>query len=156
MMREIAGTTSFVEPEETRRIYARIPCGGADTCNCLPCRNFQLVRDAAYPPDFRELLNELGIDYRKELEVFLGVPLENGTHLYEGWFCFVGKAYGRAMSTSDSSTDTGFSYRIADSAPGPQREFEDHGVLHLEFRTSVPWLLPEPWSLDELPRRPIL
>jgi hypothetical protein len=153
MMREIAGTSVFVEPETTRNIYARIACGGADTCNCLPCRNYRLVREAAYPPEFRALLAELGVDYRKELEVYFGVPLANGSHIYEGWFCFVGKSYGLAMPAFGNEMD--FTYRVTDSAPGPQREFDGHNAVHVAFRTIVPWLLPEAWSLEGLPSIPL-
>jgi hypothetical protein len=151
-MREIAGVSIAAEPDTTRRIYTRIALGGADTCNCLPCRNYRLVRDEAYPPEFRTLLDELGIDYRKELEVYGGEPLPDGAHHYEGWFCFVGKAYGREITLPDTTTN--FQYRLADTAPGPQREFDGHSVLYLEFRTTVPWRLPERWSLLELPTRP--
>lgn len=154
-MHEIAGTSVTADNAATREVYARIACGGADTCNCLPCRNFRLARDDAFPPEFRSLLDELGIDYRKELEVYGGEPLPGGRHHYEGWFCFVGKAYGRAMPVSTPNTATDFMYRIADTAPGPQREFDGHDVLHLEFRTTAPWRLEEPWTLEGLPRLPL-
>jgi hypothetical protein len=153
MMREIAGTASFVEPEATRRIYAQIAAGGADTCNCLPCRNFRLVRDAAYPPEFCALLDELGVDYRKELEVYGGEPLADGTHVYDGWFCFAGKTYGRAVSAPQG--EGVFQYRITDTAPSPQRQFDGRNVLYLAFRTNVPWRLPEPWTLEGLPKIPV-
>jgi hypothetical protein len=153
MMREIAGTSSFVEPEETQRIYAKIRSGGADTCNCLPCRNYRLVRDEAYPPKFHALLDELGVDYRKELEVCFGVPLPNGLHFYDGWFCLVGKTYGRAVTPPQSKG--AFQYRITDTAPSPQREFDGQSVLHLAFQTTVPWRLTEPWTLDGLPKLPV-
>lgn len=153
MTREIAGTSVSFDPEQTRRIYARIPCGGADTCNCQPCRNYRLVREVAYPPEFRALLDELGIDYRKELEVYFGDPLPDGRHLYEGWFCFAGKAYGRIISTPSAGAE--FGYRIDESAPGPQREFDGCNVVHLAFRTTTPWRLPEQWTLEGLPRLPI-
>ncbi len=153
MTREIAGTSVSFELEATRDIYARIAYGGAETCNCQPCRNYRLVRDEAYPPEFRTLLEELGIDYRKELEVYFGVPLPGGKYLYEGWFCFAGKAYGRIINAMPAGT--AFKYRIDESAPSPQREFHGHSVLHLAFQTTVPWRLSEPWTLGDPPPTPI-
>lgn len=146
MTHEIAGATVAAEPEVTRSIYKLIANGGADACNCQACQNYRLVRDVAYPPEFRALLHELGIDYRKELEVYGGDPLPGGAHLYEGWFCFVGKAYGRALTVPYG--ETAFHYRLSDTARSPQREFDGHGVVHIAFRATVPWRLPEPWSLS--------
>jgi hypothetical protein len=143
---DVAGAAVAAEPDETRRIYQRIASGGADGCNCQPCQNFRLVRDEAYPAEFRALLEELGIDYRKELEVYGGDPLPDGSHVYEGWFCFVGKAYGRALTVPYG--ETAFHYQLSDTARSPQREFDGQSVLHLAFRTTVRWRLPQPWSLS--------
>ena len=145
-MREIAGASVSVDSDATRDAYARITRGGADTCNCLPCRNYRLVRDIAYPTEFRSLLDELGVDYRKELEVYFGVPQPDGLHHYEGWFCFAGKVYGRDI-TPELETSP-FSYRIDDSAPEPQPEFAGMSVVTLWFATAVPWRLDEPWTVE--------
>lgn len=154
-MREIAGASLSVDSDATRNAYARIARGGADSCNCLACRNYRLVREVAYPAEFRALLDELGVDYRKELEVYFGVPQADGLHHYEGWFCFAGKVYGRDVAADVENRP--FTYRIDDSAPGPQPEFAGMPVVTLWFATAVPWRLDEPWSFegtDILIRRP--
>jgi hypothetical protein len=144
-MLEVAGAAIAAEREATREIYARIAHGGADACNCQACRNYRMVREYAYPAEFLHLLDELGIDHRKELEVYFGVPVQGGLHHYQGWFCFVGKAYGR--SATSPAHNAAFTYRIDDSGREPPAEFDGQRVVHLWFATSVPWKLPEPWSL---------
>lgn len=153
-MREIAGAAVAPSAETTRDIYARIVCGGADVCNCLACRNYRMVRDEAYPPDFRALLDELGVDYTKELEVYFGFPQPDGSglHHYEGWFTFAGRVYGRDVEPAAESG--AFTYRIEDPAPAPQKEFGDASVVTLWFATLVPWRLGEPWSLETYDVRP--
>lgn len=144
-MLEIAGASIAAERDVTREIYARIAHGGADACSCEACRNYCMVRDHAYPAEFLHVLDELGVDYRKELEVYFGVPVQGGLHHYEGWFCFAGKAYGR--SVTPPAHDDGFSFRIDDSGPEPPPEFAGQRVVHLWFATRVPWKLADPCSL---------
>jgi hypothetical protein len=38
----------------TREAYARAEAGGSDTCTCIWCRNFRLVRVRVYPVLFIE------------------------------------------------------------------------------------------------------
>lgn len=145
-VREIAGAAVAPSADVTREIYSRIMCGGADMCNCLACRNYRLVRDEAYPSEFRALLDELGIDYTKEFEVYFGVPHPDGLHHYEGWFTFVGRVYGRDAGPSAESS--AFAYRIDDSTPAPQKEFDGTQTAMLWFATRVPWRLKDPWSFE--------
>jgi hypothetical protein len=70
--------------------YARIERGGSDTCSCIGCRNFVAARDNVYPSEFIALLNSLGIDSRKDGEVYHNAQLSPGRHDYGGWFHFVG------------------------------------------------------------------
>jgi hypothetical protein len=76
--------------EATIIAYSEMRQGGADCCTCAGCRNFVLLRDKAYPDTFRSLLNQLGIDARKEGEAVHYGP-EGDLHLYGGWFYFVGE-----------------------------------------------------------------
>lgn len=56
------------DAEATRAAYAKV-VGGIDSCRCEYCVNYRLAREQIYPPEFRDLLEELGIDYRKEVEL---------------------------------------------------------------------------------------
>jgi hypothetical protein len=70
--------------------YARIERGGSDTCSRNGCRNFVAARDNVFPSEFIALLNSLGIDSRKDGEVYHNAQLSPGRHDYGGWFHFVG------------------------------------------------------------------
>lgn len=89
------------------------------------------------------MIENLGIDYRKELEVFFGIPIGNGQHLYMGWFYFVGKVCGAYGKPNPAGV---FDHFVTQNGPGPQTAFGDYPVVLLEFRASVPWRLAEPWS----------
>lgn len=56
--------------EATANAYSAFPGGGADRCSCAHCRNFAAQRTSIYPPDFRALLDQLGVDPNKEGEVY--------------------------------------------------------------------------------------
>lgn len=58
---------------------ASVPVG----CACADCRNFEAARDLAFPPEALALFAALGVDYRREGEVY-AVPLAPGQHLYGG------------------------------------------------------------------------
>ncbi len=113
----------------------------ADECGCAGCRNFAAQRATAYPPRFRALMDQLGIDPLKEGEpVHYGEVLP-GIHAYGGWFYFVGSL----LAAGDSAVqENGFSYFIGRSFPAPPPSFRGQGVLALEFSTNLPWVLPEP------------
>jgi len=79
-----------VDREATRCAHAAMPRGGADHCDCGDCKNFAAHKPVAYPRPFLEVLERLGIDPAREIEV-CAVPDEEGKGVkYYGWFYFVG------------------------------------------------------------------
>ena len=125
--------------------YSRTERGGADTCNCADCRNFRVARADTFPAGFLALLDELGIDPRKDAEVYYNARLAPGRHCYGGWYHFVG--------TLDQTGDwvdlgDGFSVWMC-HASGPRLpSLEGMQVVQVEFRAeAVPWLLDEPESI---------
>jgi hypothetical protein len=74
----------------TIEAYARASAGGSDTCRCNTCRNFAAVRASVFPPSFLTVLDSLGIDPRKDGEVYHNARIEPGRHDYAGWFHFIG------------------------------------------------------------------
>ena len=78
------------DAQATVDAYARAEAGGSDTCTCSTCRNFRLVRELAYPAGFLEFLRSVGIDPKKDGEVYHNGEIEPGKHHYAGWFHFVG------------------------------------------------------------------
>jgi len=98
----------------TKTAYASLEGGDADRCGCDPCRNFAAQRTAAFPRDFLDLLDRIGIDAKKEGEAVHCGPEPSGKHLYGGWFYFIGtmEAAGEYQLERD-----GFSYFIGTSFP---------------------------------------
>ena len=76
--------------QATVAAYAQAAAGGAGTCSCNGCRNFVLVRDRVYPPEFVAFLESLGIDPHKDGEAYHTGEITPGNHHYGGWFHFVG------------------------------------------------------------------
>src|SRR5438046_2583462 len=74
----------------TRQAYSQIEMGDPEACGCCYCRNFILARDQVYPNEVLDLLHELGVDSRREREVYHMCRLPNGLHYYGGWFHLVG------------------------------------------------------------------
>jgi hypothetical protein len=70
--------------------YSRAERGWADTCDCADCRNFRVARARAFPAEFLSLLGQLGIDPRKDAEVYHNARLAPGRHDYGGWYHFIG------------------------------------------------------------------
>jgi hypothetical protein len=56
--------------EATAAIYGTLEHGDADECGCIYCKNFAVQRDLVYPASFKSVLEQLGIDFNKEGEIF--------------------------------------------------------------------------------------
>jgi hypothetical protein len=148
-----------VDREATREAYAATPSGGSDECGCLYCQNFAAAREHLYPEEFLALLEQLGIDYRKEVEVWEASAPNARIRFCSGWFHFVGKILStdnretpRRVTLAQTHTKLlegqepiggnfalGFSNRrdvISDA-------FEKHSVVQLDFSAEVPWVLEE-------------
>lgn len=130
--------------EATLALYRdEITVGDADGCTCPGCRNFAAQREQAYPEGFLRFLEELGIDPMKEWEAFDYDFDRKGlkTHLYGGWFLFVGELIsGSDDETPVSDGDLAYGFtRIF-----PAATFADKVKLcAVEFSIRVPWILPE-------------
>jgi hypothetical protein len=106
--------------EATVIAYSEMRRGDADHCTCTACRNFALLRDKAYPGTFRSLLNQLGIDARKEGEAVHYGP-KGDLHFYGGWFYFVGEVVelGEGLTVAEG----GFQFWFSNSFPQPPESF---------------------------------
>src|SRR5262245_57758370 len=128
----------------TRAAYSRITAGGAERCNCAPCRNWVLSRHELLPVKFKELLDRLGIPIERDAEVYHNARLESGLHSYGGWYHFVGTVVRgereRLPPLSLPPLAVGFCSRAA-LVP---EEFRDHPVVQLEFHADVHWLSDVP------------
>jgi hypothetical protein len=123
--------------------YARIEAGGSDTCTCIWCRNFRLVRDRIYPQPFLTLLESVGIDSRKDGEVYHNGEIEPGKHYYAGWFHFIGSL----DKTGDFPVvrfAPGFSAYLCRKGAPELSVLKGLSLVQVEFQAEhVPWVLAE-------------
>jgi hypothetical protein len=145
---QIGDQTVRYDRAATAAIYANLERGFAEECGCLFCQNFAAQRNLVYPVSFLTLLEQLGIDPNKEGEAFELGPLQDGFHLYGGWFYFVGEM----VTWGEQSTNAGdtFEFWFTSVGTGPHA-FRAGPRLTLEFSAHVRWTLPES---PESARRP--
>jgi len=142
---ELGGRKSSVDRDATIRAYAQAERGGADRCTCNGCRNFRLARMRVFPPEFLELLDRLGIDPRKDGEVYRNARLAPGRHNYGGWFHFIGTLDAPDSDSGLVKFGDDFSAYICRATAPRLPSLNQHPVVQLEFNAdAVPWLLDEP------------
>jgi hypothetical protein len=73
-----------VDTAETAEVQRSRPSGSPEKCGCLHCKNFVAVRDSAYPAEFLELLERLGIPVDRESEIYHCGEIEPRLHFYGG------------------------------------------------------------------------
>ncbi len=128
------------DPQATAAAYSNLPSGGSDRCKCVYCRNFAAQRATVYPPAFRTLLDQIGIDPGKEGEVYDKVgPFEEKIRPTGGWFYFVGELIEKGEKLIQAGD---FQYWFQPSFPRPPAFFGER-VAAIEFSAQVPWVLDE-------------
>jgi hypothetical protein len=126
--------------DATRSAYSLMPRGDAERCNCIHCRNFAAQRDTVYPQGFRNLLAQLGIDAKKEGEVFDMVgPFDDRIRPTGGWFYFVGELIEKGEKLTNEGE---FQYWFQPSFPRPPAFFGE-SVAAVEFSAKIPWVLAD-------------
>ncbi len=139
------------DPEATRCAYEAIKSGASEECGCDECRNFATARGHAYSSDFLLLLRRLGIDFRREAEVYWQGPAGAGRHLYGGWFHFVGSLETKAHTGNAVAEDFGNvdverlekeSLVLFGAGGSLVRDaFAGQPVVQLEFEVEIPWVI---------------
>jgi len=128
--------------EATIELYrGTITAPGADSCDCLYCRNFAKQRHDIYPAEFRTLLDRLGADPKKEWEAYeLGsCPTKPNHHLYGGWFLFCGELTEGAEAQAEGLP---FTFRFTTSFPNGTLP-DGLKICAVDFLAAIPWLLSE-------------
>jgi hypothetical protein len=130
--------------------YKHISGSGADTCDCNDCKNYVAYRDKVFPIEIIELFSDLGIDFRKEVEIITWETLPNGLHHISGWFHFKGqvlsgKDYRVPLPSGGHTFDltritANFSIGFAE---GNDLTFFDDktGLVQIQFDTNIPWVI---------------
>lgn len=144
------------DPQATRAAYALTEIDTTTAPTLDDDRNWIQARDQGlvYPEEVIALFAQLGIDLRREAELYHLARLDSGLHEYGGWFHFVGSLVsGRDAWIPDSPTAwhadlkqisttfaLGFTARVNLVKPS----FKGHPLVQLEFDAKIPWLLGEP------------
>jgi hypothetical protein len=149
-----------VDIEATREAYSKIERGSAEECGCQKCLNFVASRKKMYPEEVLILFDRLGVDFRKEVEVYDDGISETGLHFYSGWFHCVGyleNPSSQVMLVEYADTqvheleleEVGQQFRIGFTENGGLywTEFEGKPLVQIEFFGEVPWLIGEVESM---------
>ena len=140
-----------VDKELTQETYKKVEIGGAENCTCSSCKNFVNNRENIYPQEIKELLINLGIDYRKESEVWHYCKDELGRHCYNGWFHFKGHFKGKSLSAATlDRTTTGHLTPITETFSlgflydSLLSFFENkENLVQVEFEAKTTWTIDE-------------
>ena len=138
------------DPETTRGAFLRVSKGSPESCGCGDCLNFAAARDRAYPSQVLAIFEQLGIDSRKESEVWHTHRDESGLHHYGGFFHFVGAIESgkeaiqmvNGHGTFDWETiGDDFEFGFTSNTALVLKSFANSSVVQFEFQTKLPWLL---------------
>lgn len=141
----------IVDKELTKLTYEKVEVGGVESCTCSECKNFANNRENIYPNEIKELLTNLGIDYRKECEVWRYSIDESGRHCYSGWFHFKGHFKGKSLSSPTidkishySLTPITDSFSLGFLYDSSLTFFEEkENLVQVEFEAKTTWTIDE-------------
>jgi hypothetical protein len=139
------------DKELTIKGYESITAGGAETCICSDCKNYIANRENIFPKEVFKLFSDLGIDYKKDVEICTYGKLPNGLYQIDGWFHFKGKiinaliwnekipnGYSLHLTKINENFSIGF---CKDNALTFFNDKED--LVQLEFEAFIPWIIDE-------------
>lgn len=141
---ELRGWHIEYDRASTVAAYALAPACGCEQCGCDPCRNWAATRGRLLPEEFRELLDELGIPFDREAEVYHNCRLDSGLHSYGAWYHFVGRVlYGEREGLPHVPFGS-FSVHYHSRPVLVPEAFAGQPVVQLEVIAEVPWLSDVP------------
>lgn len=130
--------------EQTYKDYS----GG--TCGCNNCKNYVAYRNEIFSDEILKLFDDLGIDYRKEVEVVTYEKLPGGLHHISGWFHFkgqilTGKDYRVPLPSSGHTfklSQISDNFSIGFTKASDLTFFKDETALvQLQFDSNIPWVI---------------
>jgi hypothetical protein len=137
----------------TALAYAQIQSGAAEGCACDYCLNFVAARENIYPLEVQAMLEQLGVDYKKELELFWCNKEETGLHCYAGEFHFVGYLVdndhagncpdSEAVALNFENEAQNFIWRFSDKVIRPNKAFAGKALVAFHYAIRIPWVLKQ-------------
>ncbi|WBL16613.1 hypothetical protein [Sutcliffiella sp. NC1] len=138
---EFNGWKIEVDIAQTKSFYEKYHLITED-CSCHYCANYLLACDT-FSLNIMGLFQSLGIDPKKEGEVFQHFQQEDGLHFYGGFYHIVGNILERSIGEGqviDAIDGILFSFTedcslVPNKFPTP--------TIQMEFEMKIPWLLKE-------------
>ena len=140
-----------VDRELTRQTYESVSVSGADSCVCNDCKNYVAFRDKVFSDEIKQLFDDLGIDYKKEVEITSFETLSDGLHHIGGWFHFKGRLVSGINYKVPIPNNSGFTldltkvednFSIGFADGNDLTHFADKtGLVQVEFMTYIPWVI---------------
>jgi len=121
----------WYDQTKNQEIYARIPTGSCEDCKCDGCKWFAENRENFYPKSFLNLLEKLGIDYRKEAELITYGDAAGENEPRGGLFHLLGH-----IESGDETLqylDSNFCLDMNDDQSLLQDQFEGLATVKLEW-----------------------
>jgi hypothetical protein len=138
------------DAKATRMALSNVATGSPESCGCVECLNFAAARDRAYPSEALSVFKQLGIDSRKESEIWHTHRDLSGLHHYGAFFHFVGAIESGTdalvMVNSHGTYDlerieAGFDFGFTSNVALVPAAFGSNPIVQLEFQTKIPWVL---------------
>lgn len=127
--------------EATRQAYESIMAGGAEECGCGGCRNFVEQRQSIFPEEAITLFDRLGINYKRDAEIYHMARMESGLHSYGGWFHFVGNILKQPIGPAKLNDRFTIDFILNDDLAA--KSFENLSLVQVEITAEIPWILKE-------------
>ena len=99
-----------------------------------------------FPPEFRGLLERLGVPSDREAEVYHNCRLESGLHSYGGWYHFVGRVLFGEREGSPHVRFGGLSVFFHSKPALLPKTFRGQPVVQLEVEAD--WLSDVPETMN--------
>ncbi len=142
--------TVRAEPEKTRAAYTGV-IAASERCGCNICKNYEAARERVFGDQPRALLEPLGIDWRREIEILHTHRIARGRHAYQGWF----HLFGAIESGRDACVPRGgdvfaveleecgdtVSFGFTSQLRGVSTAWINAPLVQVEFTAIVPWVL---------------
>ncbi|MDQ3635871.1 MAG: hypothetical protein ACR2MD_18285 [Aridibacter sp.] len=128
--------------DATKNAYQEIKIGSAEGCGCIYCNNFTALRDELFQGEILELLEKLGIDYKKDAETY-EATLDKNKHLYGLWFHSIGRIIKEG---NPIKFENGLIVYFLEQTSLRYDIFADKKLIQVEIENAV-----LPWVLDKLP-----
>ena len=158
---EVGAWTLRVGDDATKAAYARISGPHTAGCTVISCANFAANRENAFPVDAQNELEQLGVDWRKEVYVSHTGGVHESRYHYVGFFLLLGESLTDVHEPSGgaprphhwvngqtSSSEYVHSLIANPSLPYFASDAFQTGrpLLRCWFSVSIPWTIDAPYT----------